>query len=179
MKTLFNKEKLVIIYLVNWQHLLFYFNSKHTFSFGPEKPSQANWCNILVLKRGSNFRASVDIILFNDPWSWKVSFYKFSSLKSKILLNSPTWIVWGFALEVRPLNGDGNAVLVPGLTHVLVSDCADFYFGLNKAFLNKIFSIYYTDYLRLLEFSELCPSWWSLPWQWYQEQPIQTSLGFY
>ena len=54
-------------------------------------------------------------------------------------MNSPTWIVWGFALEVRPLHSDGNAVLVPVLILVLVSDRADFYFGLNKVFLNVVF----------------------------------------
>ena len=76
------------------------------------KPSRGNCCDItliIFLKKGSNFRAGLSIVLLNDPGAW---------------------VVRGLGLKVRPLDGDGNGGLVPELVLIDVRDLAAVYLSL-------------------------------------------------
>jgi hypothetical protein len=85
------------------------------------KPSRGNCCNIeliIFLKKGSNFRAGLSIVLLNNPGAW---------------------VVRGLGLKVRPLDGNGNGGLVPELVLVGVGYLAAVYFSLEvtKNYLNS------------------------------------------
>ena len=71
------------------------------------KPTSGNCCDIelqIFLKKGSNFRAGLSIVLLNNPGAW---------------------VVRGLGLKVRPLDGDGNGGLVPELVLVGVGYLAE------------------------------------------------------
>ena len=70
------------------------------------KPSSGTCGDIkfkVFLKKGSNFRAGLSIVLLNDPGAW---------------------VVRGLGLKVRPLDSDGDGGLVPELILVGIRDLA-------------------------------------------------------
>ena len=76
------------------------------------KPCSGNCSTIeliIFLKKGSNFRAGLSIVLLNDPGAW---------------------VVRGLGLKVRPLDCDGNSGLVPEIVLVGVRDLAAIHLSL-------------------------------------------------